>query len=86
LQIPMELASVELIKKYVAAGIGISLLPEAFAQTEVAAGTLRLVPLQGRRLYRELALAYRRGGPISIPAKAFLDIVRDTVAPPNGKV
>ena len=47
LQISMELASVEIIKKYVSAGIGISLLPEAFAQTEVAAGTLKFVPLQG---------------------------------------
>src|SRR5208283_631319 len=43
LQVSMELASVEIIKKYVSAGIGISLLPEAFAKAEVAAGTLKLV-------------------------------------------
>ena len=47
LQISMELASVEIIKKYVSAGIGISLLPEAFAQAEVAAGTLRWFPCKG---------------------------------------
>ncbi len=79
LQISMELASVEIIKKYVAAGIGISLLPEAFAQTEVAAGVLKLVPLQGPKLYRELGLVYRRGSPLSLPAKAFLDIVQKCV-------
>lgn len=79
LHISMELASVEIIKKYVSAGIGISLLPEAFAQTEVAAGVLKLVPLQGPKLYRELGLVYRRGSPLSLPAKAFLDIVQKCV-------
>ncbi|MGD0222075.1 MAG: LysR family transcriptional regulator [Terriglobia bacterium] len=83
LQISMELASVEIIKKYVSAGIGISLLPEAFAQTEVAAGTLKLVPLQGKKHHRELGLVYRRGSPMSLPAKAFLDIVQGSVSVPT---
>ncbi len=82
LQISMELASVEIIKKYVAAGIGISLLPEAFAQAEVAAGTLKLVSLQGHKHYRELGLVYRRGSPLSLPAKAFLDIVQKAAPAP----
>ena len=79
LQISMELASVEIIKKYVSAGIGISLLPEAFAQAEVAVGTLKLVSVQGRKLTRELGLVYRRGSPMTLPAKAFLDIVKSSV-------
>lgn len=83
LHISMELASVEIIKKYVSAGIGISLLPEAFAQTEVAAGTLKLVPLQGKKHHRELGLVYRRGSPMSLPAKAFLDIVQGSVSVPT---
>jgi DNA-binding transcriptional LysR family regulator len=83
LQISMELASVEIIKKYVSAGIGISLLPEAFAQAEVAAGTLKLVSLHGAKLYRELGLVYRRGSPLTLPAKAFLDIVHSSVSVPQ---
>jgi DNA-binding transcriptional LysR family regulator len=83
LQVSMELASVEIIKKYVSAGIGISLLPEAFAQAEVAAGTLKLVAVQGQKLSRELGLVYRRASPLSIPAKAFLDIVKNSVAAPQ---
>jgi DNA-binding transcriptional LysR family regulator len=83
LQISMELASVEIIKKYVAAGIGISLLPEAFAQTEVAAGTLKLISVQGRKLSRELGLVYRRASPMSAPAKAFVDIVKNSVCAPQ---
>jgi len=84
LQISMELASVEIIKKYVSAGIGISLLPEAFAKTEVAAGTLQLIPVEGEKHYRELGLVYRRGSPLSLPAKAFLDIVQKSVIDGNG--
>jgi DNA-binding transcriptional LysR family regulator len=83
LQISMELASVEIIKKYVAAGIGISLLPEAFAHAEVAAGTLRLVSVQGPKLSRELGLVYRRSSPMSAPAKAFLDVVKNSVCAPQ---
>jgi DNA-binding transcriptional LysR family regulator len=79
LQISMELASVEIIKKYVSAGIGISLLPEAFAQAEVAAGTLKLVSVQGKKLSRELGMVYRRASPMTLPAKAFLDIVKNSV-------
>jgi DNA-binding transcriptional LysR family regulator len=87
LQISMELASVEIIKKYVSAGIGISVLPEAFAQAEVAAGTLKLVAVQGKRLFRELGLAYRRACNMTLPAKAFLDIVKSSVlAPPRSLV
>ena len=83
LQISMELASVEIIKKYVSAGIGISLLPEAFAQAEVAAGTLRLVPVQGKKLTRELGIVYRRSSPMTGPGKAFLDIVANSACAPS---
>ncbi len=83
LQISMELASVEIIKKYVSAGIGISLLPEGFAQAEMEAGTLQLVPLRGHKLYRELGLIYRRGSSLSLPAKAFLDIVQNHLPAPR---
>jgi DNA-binding transcriptional LysR family regulator len=83
LQVSMELPSVEIIKKYVSAGIGISLLPETFAQTEVAVGTLKLVSLQGAKHYRELGLVYRRRSPLSLPAKTFLDIVQSSVSIPK---
>lgn len=86
LQISMELASVEIIKKFVAAGIGISLLPEGFAQAEVSAGTLKLVPLHGQKLYRELGLIYRRGSTLTLPARAFLDIVLNHLPTPAAAI
>ena len=56
LQISMELASVETIKKFVGAGLGISLISRTYVQPEVAAGLLKLIPLEGQKIYRELGL------------------------------
>lgn len=83
LQISMELASVETIKKFVGAGLGISLISRTYAQPEVAAGLLRLVPLEGQKLYRELGLIYRRDRYLSLPARVFIDVVRESTQAPS---
>lgn len=77
-QISMELASVETIKKFVGAGLGISLISRSYAQPEVAAGLLKLIPLEGQKLFRELGLVYRRDRYLSLPAKVFIEAVRDS--------
>jgi LysR family transcriptional regulator, low CO2-responsive transcriptional regulator len=78
LQISMELASVETIKKFVGAGLGVSLISRTYAQAEVAAGLLKLIPLGGQKLYRELGLIFRRDRYLSLPAKVFIDVVRES--------
>lgn len=83
MQISMELASVETIKKFVGAGLGLSLLSKSYAQAEVAAGLLKLVPLDGVKLHRELGLIYRRDRYLSLPAKVFIETVRASIQPPK---
>ena len=84
-QISMELASVETIKKFVGAGLGISIISRTYAQAEVAAGVLKLIPLEGLKLHRELGLIYRRDRYLSLPAKIFIEVVRaTTLAPKSG--
>ncbi len=83
LQISMELASVETIKKFVGAGLGISIISRTYAQPEVAAGVLKLIPLEGQKLYRDLGLIYRRDRYLSLPAKVFIEVVRQSTAPGN---
>jgi len=78
IQISMELASVETIKKFVGAGLGISLISRTYAHPEVAAGVLKLIPLEGQKLYRELGLIYRRDRHHSLPAKVFIEVVRES--------
>ena len=83
LQVSMELASVETIKKFVGAGLGISIVSRAYAQPEVAAGLVKLIPLEGLKLYRELGLIYRRDRYLSLPAKVFIETVRESTKKPN---
>jgi len=83
LQISMELASVETIKKFVGAGLGISLVSRTYVQPEVAAGLLKLIPLDGQKIYRELGLVYRRDRYLSLPTKVFIEVVRESTQATN---
>lgn len=82
-QVSMELASVETQKKFVGAGLGISLISRTYAQPEVAAGLLKLIPLDGQKIFRELGLIYRRDRYLSLPAKVFIDVVRESTQRPD---
>jgi DNA-binding transcriptional LysR family regulator len=82
LQISMELASVETQKKFVGAGLGVSFINREYAQPEVAAGVLRLIPIEGQKIYRELGLVYRRDRYLSLPAKVFIEVVRESTKAP----
>jgi DNA-binding transcriptional LysR family regulator len=83
LQISMELASVETIKKFVGADLGISLISRTYAQAEVAAGVLKLIPLEGQKIYRELGLVYHRDRHLSLPARVFIEVVRESTNASN---
>lgn len=80
LQIRMELPSVGMIKRFVAAGLGVSLIGESFAQDDVLAGQVVLIPLQGVELWRELGLAYRRDRTHTRPTTCFIATVRQLSA------
>jgi DNA-binding transcriptional LysR family regulator len=76
LQVRMEVPSVEMIKSFVAAGLGVSIISESFARDEVKAGKVKLLPLGDVEIYRELGVAYmQRTLPRS--AKAFIELVED---------
>ena len=76
LQIRMELPSVGMIKAFVAADLGVSLISASFARDEVEAGRVKLVDIEDSELVRELGLAYRRDRTLSVAAKAFITLLR----------
>jgi DNA-binding transcriptional LysR family regulator len=78
LQIRMELPSVEMIKSFVAAGMGVSILSESFAAGEARANKIKLLPLEGVELYRELGIAYAEKS-LSRSARAFVDLIESGV-------
>jgi LysR family transcriptional regulator, low CO2-responsive transcriptional regulator len=79
-QIRMELPSIGMIKNFVAADLGVSLITASFARDEVDAGRVKLIDLEDVELYRELGLAYRRDRTLSVAGKAFIGLLRQLAA------
>jgi DNA-binding transcriptional LysR family regulator len=72
----MELPSIGMIKSFVAADLGVSLVSASFARDEVASGRAKLLDLEDAELFRELGLAYRRDRTLSCATTAFVDLLR----------
>ncbi len=73
-RVAMEVESSELLKRLIAAGLGMGFLPRAVVAEEAAAGTLRILKVEGLRVSRELALVFRKEKTLSRAAHAFLEI------------
>ncbi len=72
----MEFDNIETIKRAIEIDAGVSLLPEPTVLREVAAGTLRAVPLASDELVRPLGIIYRRGRELSSTALRFVESLR----------
>jgi len=79
-QIRMELPSVGMIKNFVAADLGVSLVSAAFARDDVAAGRVKLVEIEDAELWRELGLAYRRDRTLPRASTSFIQTIRQVTA------
>ena len=79
LRITMELPSVGMIKQFVAAGLGVSLISEGFARDEARAGQVKLIPISDMEVWRELGIVYRRDRTLPRSASAFVALVRQGV-------
>jgi LysR family transcriptional regulator, low CO2-responsive transcriptional regulator len=85
LQVRMELPSIGMIKSFVAADIGVSIISASFARDEVASGAVKLVDLEDVELFRELGLAFRRDRTLSCASTAFIEVLRQLAASPKKK-
>lgn len=83
LKVRMELPSIGMIKSFVAADLGISLISQSFAADEVAAGRVKLIELEDAELWRELGLSYRRDRTLSVAAKSFISVLRQLSVHPR---
>ena len=86
LNISMELASLEAIKKFVAIGMGISIVPRSYALNDCDQGTLVLQPIKNLRIVRRLGLIYRKDRYLSRACKAFVEVVEDALDRDPGKL
>ena len=70
----MELDSTELLKRFVAADIGIGFIARSHVQEDVRAGALVALPMADAAIRRDLALVFRKDKALSRAALAFIDI------------
>ncbi|MBZ5527018.1 MAG: LysR family transcriptional regulator [Acidobacteriia bacterium] len=75
--VAMELPSIGMIKKFVAANAGVSFISDAFARDQVKAGEVKLIAVEGVELYRELGLVYRRDRSLPRTAQALIALIRE---------
>lgn len=72
--VAMELDSSELLKRFVAAGVGVGFMAESFVKREVREGALVTLRIVSGAIRRDLALVFRKDKALSRAALAFIDI------------
>src|SRR5215475_9275716 len=70
----MELDSSELLKRFVAADVGIGFIAKSNVQEDVQANMLAAIALADVQIRRDLALVFRKDKALSRAALAFIDI------------
>jgi len=76
LNITLELATIETIKRFVQKRVGLAFVPRMCVREELERGVLVSVPVRGLTHTRTLWAAHRRGSNFSPAASAFLDVLR----------
>jgi DNA-binding transcriptional LysR family regulator len=84
IQVSMELDSTEMIKKFVAAGLGMSFLAASHCREDVAQGKLATVSLGPEPMMRNLGLIYRKDKSLSKAALGFIQVIIDHAEEKDG--
>jgi LysR family transcriptional regulator, low CO2-responsive transcriptional regulator len=70
----MEMDSSELLKRFVAADVGVGFIARSNIEEDIRAKALAAVALADAQIRRDLALVFRKDKSLSRAAKAFMDI------------
>jgi DNA-binding transcriptional LysR family regulator len=82
LNITIEIATIETIKKFVAMNLGLAFVPLMCVQEELERGEIAVVPVEGFRHERTLWVVRRRTDAHSHAAQAFLQVINSVVEKP----
>lgn len=85
LHMDIELPTLQAIKRFVAMGNGVALVPEISVETELARGELIRIPVRELRLHRKLRLIYRKSASLSHAARAFLKVAEAVALERRGR-
>lgn len=75
--VAMELASIEVIKRFVQLGLGVSIVPEVAVREEVAAGALAALPVFPRAQARRLGVVTRARRELSPAGERFVALAKE---------
>jgi DNA-binding transcriptional LysR family regulator len=70
----MELDSSELLKRFVAADVGVGFIARSNIEEDIRAKALVAIALADAQIRRDLAIVFRKDKSLSRAAKAFMDI------------
>ena len=70
----MEMDSSELLKRFVAADVGVGFIARSNIQEDIRANALVALTLSDAQIRRDLALVFRKDKSLSRAAKAFIEI------------
>lgn len=85
LNMQVEMPTIEAIKKFVASGNGVALVPAVCVQAEIERGELARLPVPELAFERKIRLVYRRGAGLSHAARAFLRIAEKHAQAAKGR-
>ena len=74
MNISMELDSSELLKRFVAADVGVGLIARSSVQEDAKVGLLAAIPIADVHIRRDLGLVFRKDKALSRAALAFIEI------------
>ncbi len=80
----METSNTEFIKQLVQRGDGVSFVVREAVATEIQEGKLATVPIEKKKIYLDVSIAYLKDQRLSPAAQAFLDILSE-MAPTGEK-
>ncbi|MFC1580982.1 LysR substrate-binding domain-containing protein [Thermodesulfobacteriota bacterium] len=80
----METSNTEFIKQLVQRGDGLSFVVREAVAAELQEGRLVTVPIEGKKIYLDVCIAYLKNQRLSPSAQAFLDILAE-MAPKKGQ-
>jgi DNA-binding transcriptional LysR family regulator len=85
LNMDVELPTLEAIRKFVAMGNGVALVPAVCVQGEIARGELVRVPVPELQFERKIRIVYRRKAVLSHAARAFLKVAESLAHRPGSE-
>lgn len=74
-EVRMQCDNIEILKKMVEVGLGISLVPLLAVRQEARTGALHVMRIADHAVRRPLAIIHRRGKNLSRPQQAFVDLL-----------